>query len=409
MKKIATLISLIVSIAALNSTIFAYTGDLSINSQNLRFSTNTFLEGTPIRIYATVSNNSDKDLLGIVRFFDNGIQISADQAISNFGAKTDDVFIDWAPGYGNHKISAKLYPWEPEQDNPNNNWVIAEIFVAQDTDHDGITNSEDDDDDGDNVPDTEDAFPLNGSEQYDTDGDGVGDNSDDDDDGDGVPDDFDDLPLDPNETLDTDKDGLGNTKDTNDDGDGISDTEEENKKTDPLLYDTDGDNINDNDDAFPLNNEEWFDTDGDKIGNNKDTDDDNDGIPDTEDKFPLNKGPVIELKDEDLGVLGLLEEFTLDATPSYDEDGKIVSYLWNIDGNKKEGNSITHRFDNIGKHVIKLTITDDSGEISTAEIQANVTNIRLYTQLLITLIAILLAITIYFKYIADAKNSKKSK
>ena len=60
---------------------------------------------------------------------------------------------------------------------PNNNLVTKEIFVAQDTDHDGIPNNEDPDDDNDGVADENGRFPpYKNSEQYDTDGDGQGDN-----------------------------------------------------------------------------------------------------------------------------------------------------------------------------------------------------------------------------------------
>lgn len=309
------------------------------------------MEGSPVRIYSTATNYSNQDLLGVVRFFDNDAQVGGDQAISLFAGKTDDIFIDWIPTYGNHKIAVKIYPWEPKIDDPSNNWISTEVFAVQDTDHDGIPNETDNDDDGDGVPDSEDAFPLNSREQYDTDGDGIGNNADKDDDGDEVPDEFDEMPLDPNETTDTDKDGIGNIADNDDDGDGLTDAEEENIKTDPLNPDTDGDTYNDKEDAFPLNPDEWLDTDADKLGNNKDTDDDNDGIPDTEDDFPLNKGPVIKFTDEDFNI-SLFETHLFDASPSYDKDGEIVSYLWEIDGEILEGNSITYSFNKLGKHDI---------------------------------------------------------
>ena len=60
-------------------------------------------------------------------------------------------------------------------------------FYDLDTDNDGIGNSTDTDDDNDGIPDSEDAFPLDGNEDTDTDGDGTGDNADTDDDNDGTP------------------------------------------------------------------------------------------------------------------------------------------------------------------------------------------------------------------------------
>ena len=207
------------------------------------------------------------------------------------------------------------------------------------------------------------------------------------------------MPLDPNETTDTDKDGIGNATDNDDDGDGLTDAEEENIKTDPLAPDTDGDTYNDKEDAFPLNPDEWLDTDADKLGNNKDTDDDNDGIPDTEDDFPLNKGPIIKFTDEDFNI-NLFETYLFDASPSYDKDGEIVSYLWEIDGEILEGNSVTYSFNKLGEHDIELTIKDDSGEIRSQKFQANVLNTRFRTQLFASMLLILLALVIYFKYIS---------
>ena len=392
------------SLLLFSGTALAYTGDMSINGQNIRFSNNSFMEGRTARIYATVSNQSDKDLLGVVRFFDNNNQVGGDQAISIFANKTDDIFVDWNPSFGSHRIAVKIYPWDPEIDDPSNNWIVTEVYAVQDTDHDGITNSEDPDDDGDGVNDEEDAFPLNAQEQYDTDGDSIGDNADPDDDNDGVPDEFDDMPLDPNETMDTDKDGIGNIADTDDDGDGLSDSEEENLKTDPINSDSDSDGVNDGADPFPLNSEEWTDTDNDNIGNNSDTDDDNDGILDENDEFPLNKGPVIKLKDDN-STVGVMDTVTFDASPSYDDDGQVVSYIWEIDGEAQEGNSVKYIFKKNGDHKVKLTITDDQGEKKSAEFLISVMNLKLYTQLAITLFALLLEILIYFKYISRAKNS----
>jgi len=208
-----------------------------------------------------------------------------------------------------------------------------------DTDGDGIGDAADTDDDADGVRDTEDAFPLDASENTDTDGDGTGDNADLDDDNDGVPDTTDNAPLTPNiDQLDTDSDGIGDIEDPDDDNDGYSDADEVSCGSDPLFaaslptdtdsdgipncldpdddndgfsdtdettcgsnpldasslpadadadgipdcIDTDDDNdgFEDNNDAFPLDAAEWIDTDQDGIGNNADTDDDNDGQSD---------------------------------------------------------------------------------------------------------------------------------
>lgn len=402
------LILFLAGFLALTGTAFAaYTGDISINSNQLRFSKQLFLEGDTVRIYATAKNNSKQDLLGVVRFFDGSKQINGDQSISILAGRSDDIFVDWAPDpFGTHKLSAKVYPWLPGIDNPANNWISTEIYVEQDTDHDGLKNSVDSDMDGDGVLNEKDTFPLDPKEWEDTDGDGIGDNADLDADNDGVPDKSDDCPKDPTESTDTDHDTICNIKDTDDDNDGLLDTQEEQIGTDPLKADTDGDGVLDGKDAFPLDPKEWIDTDKDHIGNNTDIDDDNDGIPDTTDPFPLNVSPTIKLKDDSTH-LDILQAFTFDASPSSDQDGKIVSYKWQIDKEEIEGNAVTKTFTKPGTHDIKLTITDDNSESKSINYQVTVSNTKLYIQISITLLLILLAILIYIKYITPAKKSKK--
>ena len=220
-----------------------------------------------------------------------------------------------------------------------------------DTDGDGEGDVIDTDDDGDGVPDTNDAFPLDPTESTDTDGDGVGDSADPDLDNDGVLDTVDNCVYTPNaDQLDTDADGIGNVCDSDDDGDGFSDEVEITCGSDPLLasskpldtdndgiancidtdddndgyldtdettcgsdpldatskpIDTDNDGIancidtdDDNDsyldenDAFPLDATEWLDTDADGTGNNADTDDDGDGQLDT-DEIACGSDPLL--------------------------------------------------------------------------------------------------------------------
>ncbi|MDB4322133.1 S8 family serine peptidase [bacterium] len=69
-----------------------------------------------------------------------------------------------------------------------------------DLDGDGLADVVDQDDDGDNVLDSEDAFPRNSEESTDNDGDNIGDNEDVDDDNDGVEDGRDPFPFDSNLT-----------------------------------------------------------------------------------------------------------------------------------------------------------------------------------------------------------------
>ena len=69
-----------------------------------------------------------------------------------------------------------------------NNTVSIRTNDFVDLDDDGLTNSEDLDDDNDGVQDSDDAFPYDSAESSDTDNDGIGNNEDTDDDGDGFSD-----------------------------------------------------------------------------------------------------------------------------------------------------------------------------------------------------------------------------
>ncbi len=98
------------------------------------------------------------------------------------------------------------------------------VFITspvEDTDGDGIPDSEDQDIDGDGFLNEQDAFPYDDEEYSDLDHDGIGDASDEDIDGDGVPNEDDDFPRDPGEYSDMDKDGIGDNSDSDIDGDGI--------------------------------------------------------------------------------------------------------------------------------------------------------------------------------------------
>ena len=129
------------------------------------------------------------------------------------------------------------------------NQVWEDITLLLDTENNiicGLTNSLSDfaiverDSDGDGVPDTSDAFPLDVSETTDSDGDGIGDNTDtcpndagNDADGDLVCGDVDNCPLTSNaDQLDSDGDGVGDACDvfiadpnesSDNDGDGVGD------------------------------------------------------------------------------------------------------------------------------------------------------------------------------------------
>lgn len=347
----------------------SYDGDMSLSANNVRFSASTFLEGKMVRMYATVENESTKDLRGVVRFFDNRKEIQGDQPVSALAGKDDSVFIDWVPAVGDHDLKITFAPYEPSGDDPSNNNVERKISVLADTDRDGVPNASDPDDDNDGVDDSLDAYPFDKSEQYDIDGDGVGNNKDDDDDNDGVKDKEDAFPIDYNESKDVDHDAIGDNADTDNDNDSMTDVEEVARGTDPLKADTDGDSVNDKEDAFPLDPSEAHDFDRDGMGDNKDSDADNDGIPKGKDVNDTNLGPVIVITSN--GARKNLfstpgAEVIYEVNKSYDTDGKIIGIDWEVMGGEKHtGAVLATSLSGMGAHELRVTIKDDKGEART--------------------------------------------
>lgn len=449
MKKLGSVIlsTLIVLSAFVQTALAENGGDLALSASSLRFSSERFLEGNPVRIYVTVQNASPYDLKGRVSFLSltSGRQIGSDQNISILAGKTDDIFVDWRPAFhGDHTIEIEIDPWITKGDDSSNNRITQAVTVLQDTDHDGKTNEEDDDDDGDGVLDIDDAFPLNSEEQIDSDGDTLGDNEDPDDDNDSYEDIDDAFPLDSLEWDDFDSDGVGDHTDVDDDGDGISDDDEYALGTMQLNPDTDGDNVMDGEDAFPLDPLEQYDFDQDGVGNNRDDDDDNDGVFDINDFNSLNKGPEIIISgNQDVAFLG--REMIMNAEDSFDEDGKISGIRWfvyreNLDvaaiiaksNVKLSGNEITAL--NVGNRLaklnadvfqipfttkgnkliytpkdkeeynVKLIIYDDKGESREKHMEIAVYNLDLYLKIALISVIIFLAILILLKYTALAEK-----
>jgi hypothetical protein len=154
--------------------------------------------------------------------------------------------------------------------------------------------AQDDDSDGDGIPDIKDAFPNNSSESFDTDGDGTSDN-------------IDQFPTDSTESNDFDVDLIGNNADLDDDNDGVADSEDEcpynpegteDMDADGLCgsedADTDGDGVPNIVDAFANDASERADADNDGIGDNADMDDDNDGVNDEIDQCPYDPTGYID-------------------------------------------------------------------------------------------------------------------
>ena len=388
---------------------FASGGDLSVGSSSVWFSTDSYLEGNTIRIWASVANNSSEDLLGSVHLTANGNQIGSDQAVSALAGKTDEVFVDWTPStYGTYSIQVTVTPWEATGDDGSNNSTSKSVTVVQDTDRDGISNASDADDDNDGVLDSEDAFPTNRDEIKDSDGDGKGNNADTDDDNDGTLDVDDQLPEDPKFTKDMDGDGFADEIDEDIDGDLLSNEAETSTGTMMVVRDTDGDFVIDGTDAFPLDPTEWSDVDGDGMGDNSDLDIDGDEILNEEDSDPSNPAPNAEA-DQDVFLTSLDEEVTFDASESVD-DGGIVKYVWQFDEETVEGPTVTKSFDSSGLKVAPLTVYDAEGQSDSVQVKVHVFDKAFLVKAIsFSLLLLLLAFYLIYRYNrrASGKNANK--
>ena len=112
---------------------------------------------------------------------------------------------------------------------------------------------------GNNDPYLIDDFPNDPTRYIDTDNDGLADGEDNDIDGDGVPNGQDELPWDPRDSKDIDGDGLGDKLDftsmqEDNDGDGLSNGYELENNLDPRNWDTDGDGFSDG----PKTPDRWY-------------------------------------------------------------------------------------------------------------------------------------------------------
>lgn len=392
------LFSLFLNLIVPVPTTLAVSGDLAFSEGSVWFANDYFFEGSTVRIWASVQNASNQDLLGTVRFTSSDGIIGTDQPISALANKTDEVFVDWTPpSYGDYTITATIIPWDGTLDNSGNNVIQKTITVQQDTDHDGIPNSSDPDKDGDGVNNEEDAFPVTASESKDTDGDGQGNNADTDDDNDGTPDSEDEMPEDSRYTKDQDKDGEPDEIDADVDGDELSNTEENELGTEVKIPDTDGDGTLDGLDPFPLDSTEWFDVDGDGTGDNSDLDIDGDDIANVEDTDPSNPSPVAEA-DQNVMIASVGEIIEFDASASEDDSG-IVKYVWQFGEEILEGAQITKSFDTTGLQVATLTVYDEKGQSDTIDISVRVFDYRfLAGAILFSLLLVLLAFYIIYRY-----------
>ncbi len=221
--------------------VFAFEHDLSISTDDIRFSTSKMIAGKKVRLYVKVRNVGSEDIRGRVSFSMGAVDLGDSQNFATIAGGSADAFVDFIVPKEEFSIDVKILDTNPDDDFKGNNEVRTQVFKPYfDSDNDGLTDDEDGDDDNDGLADEfekDNACPFRLT--VDSDGDGYND---------GV----DALPCDKNDWKDSDKDGIGDNADNDDDNDGITDDQEIKNGTDPFKKDSDGDGVDDATDAYPL-------------------------------------------------------------------------------------------------------------------------------------------------------------
>ena len=155
----------------------AATYDIAIHAQDVTFTPTYSIIGVPTTIYASLLNKGDSDVEGTIRFYDNDVLIGAKAYSLRANGRPEDTWIAWTTSvYGQHhiRIVASNDPGY-EDAHPEDNDTYVDVFVDRDTDHDGIPDSHDTDQDGDGILNVDEIAQGTDPLKADTDGDGVDD------------------------------------------------------------------------------------------------------------------------------------------------------------------------------------------------------------------------------------------
>jgi hypothetical protein len=170
----------VIAFPANAATKYKYDAGLAVSDFSFSVPFEKLVEGQQGKVYAKIWNFGSEDITASVVFLVNDKQIGAAQAVSlRAGGLADEVFTSFSIPEGPFSISAEIDSANPVDENPANNHVTANFITPQkDTDHDGIGNNDDLDDDNDRLLDTEEAIIGTNPLVADTDGDGVNDKDD---------------------------------------------------------------------------------------------------------------------------------------------------------------------------------------------------------------------------------------
>lgn len=103
--------------------------DVAITPGTLAFVPQEIYAGESIRIYVNIMNLGNKDITGVVGFYQGPNLLSAEVPFSlKAQSVTEDVWIDWVPIEGRYNVMVRIDPITPDQ-NPGNNVTITSMMT----------------------------------------------------------------------------------------------------------------------------------------------------------------------------------------------------------------------------------------------------------------------------------------
>ncbi|KKW31419.1 MAG: Amidase [Candidatus Uhrbacteria bacterium GW2011_GWA2_52_8d] len=349
--------------------------DLSISPADIRFSSDILVAGDEVRLYAKVYNVGDEDVSGYVSFYQGATLIDDSLVISLLAdGSPEEVYIDFVVPVSSFNILALLRGTDPSDINSSNDSALTSTFIpVVDNDRDGIDNEDD------NCPDASNNNQLN-----------------------------------------TDGDEQGDACDSDDDNDGLSDEVEAELQTNSTQQDSDGDGVTDPDDAYPMDAERTVvEVETESVSEEK-------AVPSSEafqkiveEVAKTIKETVTASEDESVDAdFGASETSETEEAETVDEELHIspnavfaytrdawnaftftvltnaseqTVYIWDFgDGVTSSKPTVRHVYNTSGAFLVKLTMTDESGVVSSESTTILVPFFHLQNRLVLTSIALLI-------------------
>lgn len=103
--------------------------DVTITPGTVAFFPNELYVGEPVRMYANIMNLGNKDITGVVGFYQGPNLLAPPHPFSlRAQSVTEDVWIDWTPTEGRYNIMVKI-DTVPNDQNPGNNVYLTPMLI----------------------------------------------------------------------------------------------------------------------------------------------------------------------------------------------------------------------------------------------------------------------------------------